>query len=302
MTPPRIVIAEPLTQAATAWLAERAGVVLATPDTLRHELSGAVALVVRTYTAVDQALLDAAPQLRVVGRAGVGLDNIDTDACAQRGVRVVHTPDANTDAVVEYVLAAVFSHLRPAPPMPLGTDQRSWNAARADAMAPKELRECTVGVWGLGRIGSAAARAMTPLAGRVIYHDLRDIASADRSGAEPVSRDELLAQSDILTLHVDGRPENRHLVDAEALALLKCDALLINASRGMVVEARALARHAHAHPAFGATIDVHDPEPVPADHPLRACDRVVLTPHTAAATARAKAAMSWVVKDVWDAL
>jgi len=297
------VIAEPIAEPARRWLAERAEVVEAgSPSALRGGLAGAEGLVVRTYTRVDAALLDAAPALRVVGRAGVGLDNIDQTACAARGVRVVNTPDANTGAVAEYVLMAALRCLRPFPELDRALATEAWGRLRESAIASRELSECVVGVWGLGRIGRRVAGVFGPLCEGVLYHDVVDVPAADRAGAEPVAASELLERADVLTVHVDSRESNRGLIGVEQLARLKPEAVLINAARGMVVDASALAGWLRANPGASAALDVFEPEPFGADHPLLGLPNAVLTPHVGAATARAKAAMSWVVRDVLAAL
>ncbi len=299
MTRPRVVIAEPLHPDPVVWLRERADVT----DTLSDEtLRGADALIVRTYTRVDEAMLARAPRLRVVGRAGVGIDNIDRAACERRGIRVVCTPDANTSAVVEYVLSAVVSRLRPIEPVRGAMGSAAWSAARAAAITPRELSECVVGVWGLGRIGKAVARALAPLAREVIYRDVLDIPKDERCGARSVCEQELLEISDILTLHVDGRASNHALVGAPELGRMRPDALLINASRGMVVDAAALAEHMGRCEGFHAVLDVHAPEPIAPENPLLGLSNATLPAHVGAATAKAKLAMSWVVRPVWDAL
>lgn len=301
---PTVIVTEPLTSAPLAWLSERATVVLAASDTpeFAGACAGAEGLVVRTYTDVDAGLLARMPRLRVVGRAGVGLDNIDTEACAARGVAVVNTPDANTEAVVEFVFASLLDATRPRGYLDRALDPAAWNELRADLVAPRQLAGSTLGVWGLGRIGSKVARVGRALGMDVVYHDLRDIPAPDREGAEPVSRDDLLARADYLTVHVDGRSANRGLVGPEAFARMKTDVVFVNTSRGSVVDAEACADFMRAWPEAQALLDVHEPEPIPVEHPLLMMENVYLTPHIASATQRAKDAMSWVVKDVWGVL
>ncbi len=301
---PVVIVTEPLTAEPLAWLGERAEVVLAGAGTPEFDLAAADAegLVVRTYTTVDAALLARTPRLRAVGRAGVGLDNVDLDACAARGVRVVHTPDANTPAVVEFVMACMLDATRPRTYLDRALDPDAWNALRADLVAPRQLAGSTLGVWGLGRIGSRVARAGAALGMTVVYHDLREVPPAEREGAEPVSRADLLARSDFLTVHVDARPSNRAMIARAQFAQMKPDVVFINTSRGVVVDAHACADFMRARPEAKAMLDVHDPEPVPVEHPLLMMPNVHLTPHIASATLAAKEAMSWVVKGVWDAL
>ena len=305
MSRPSVVITEPLNNDAVAWLAERCDVVFANSDVsaeLDEALATAQGLVVRTYTRVDKSLLARAPILRVVGRAGVGLDNIDRDACAARNIAVVSTPDANTTAVVEYIWSLIFKVVRPVSPVTWALTSQEWRMVRDSTLASRELSQMTLGVLGLGRIGSAVARVGSTLMGRVIYHDLLDVPPDQRAGAEAVSRDELLAHSDILTIHVDGRPTNRRLIGADECALLKPDVLFINTSRGFVVDAGALATFLKTHADARAILDVHDPEPFGADYPLFDLRNATLFPHIASATVHAKENMSWVVRDVWREL
>lgn len=301
---PIVLVTEPLTAGPLAWLGERATVVLAPADSDEFAscCARAEGLVVRTYTRVDAALLDRMPRLRAVGRAGVGLDNVDAEACAARGVAVLNTPDANTPAVVEFVLAGMLDATRPRGYLDRALDPEAWNALRADMVAPRQLAGSTLGVWGLGRIGARIARAGAALGMEVLYHDLREVPEAEREGARPVPREELLARSDFLTVHVDGRPSNRGLIARAEFALMKPDVVFINTSRGFVVDPEACADFMRARPEAKAMLDVHEPEPIPVEHPLLMMPNVHLTPHIASATLAAKEAMSWVVRGVWEAL
>lgn len=300
----RVIVTEDLAPAPLEWLRARCPVVSAPVESGAFESSAAQAegLIVRTYTRVDDGLLDRLPALKVVGRAGTGLDSIDVDACRARGVRVVHTPEANTRAVVEFVLAALLHVERPLVTFDGPMILPAWNEARRRALAPRELAGRTLGVLGLGRIGSQVARAAEALNMRVIYHDLRDITLAERHGAAPAGLDELLSRSDVLSVHVDERPANRGLIGARALSALKPDAVFINTSRGFVVQEHALAAHLRSNSGARAIVDVFDPEPPTAASALLGLPGAMLTPHIASATVRAKEAMSWVVRDVWRVL
>ncbi len=256
----------------------------------------------RTYTRVDEGLLARAPQLRVVARAGVGLDNIDQRACAARGVRVLSTPGANTQSVVEFVLMVVLDALRPAPDVAGGLDLARWKALRTGATGEHDLADLTVGILGLGRIGSRLARALGGLGVACVFHDIREIPSSQRFGAREASFDDLLRTSDVLSIHVDGRRENRHLIDARACSLLRERVVLVNTSRGFVVEPEALAVFLRGHPRARAILDVHEPEPIASDSPLLGLDNVRLTPHIAGATRTSRRAMSRVVEDLWEVL
>lgn len=301
---PLVLITEELSPAAEAWLGERAEVRTVRPDdrAFNDLLARASALVIRTYTSVDAALLTSAPRLKVIGRAGVGTDNIDLAACRERGVRIVNSPDANTRAVVEFVLATLLDVFRPRLFLIKALDSAAWRALRRDLIAPRELAGLTMGILGLGRIGSQVARAAAALDVRILYHDIRDIPASSRHGATPVALHDLLAESDILTIHVDGRPSNRAIINAETFARMKPDVVLVNTSRGFVIDNFALADFLIAHADARALIDVHEPEPFGPDYPLLDIDNVHLTPHIASATAQAKENMSWVVRDVWKVL
>lgn len=304
MQTPTVLVAEPLAPDCVRWLRERCTVIERPPDDPAFDdaLASADALIVRTYTKVNADLLAKAPKLRAVGRAGVGLDNIDLQACRNRSVCVVHTPGANTDAVVEFVFACILDATRPRLYLHKPLDNADWNTLRSELVAERQLSSLTLGIYGMGRIGSRVARVAAALNIRTLYHDIRDIPQDQRRGATPVTRETLLAQSDILSLHTDARPENRNLIDADAFGRMKPDIVFLNAARGFLVEPFALAEFMIAHPRATAIIDVHDPEPFGPDYPLLDIDNIHLTPHIAAATRDAKTAMSWVVKDIWKVL
>ncbi|TVQ60723.1 MAG: 3-phosphoglycerate dehydrogenase [Phycisphaerales bacterium] len=310
---PLIIQTEALEPEPGAWLREQgAELVECAPINPRFAelLPEAAALLVRTYTVVDEALLERAPNLRVVARAGVGLDNIDVPACRARGVEVVHTPGANTRAVVEFVLALALDALRPRVFLDTPLDQDAWNRARKELTAPRQLAGSTVGILGLGRVGAGVARAFHALDARVIACDVRAPSElrpeartlVERGDVAMVDVDTLCAESGVLSLHVDGRASNRHLVGADAFGRFKSDVVLINTSRGFVLDPFACAEFMLAHPGACALLDVHDPEPFTAAHPLLDLPNVHLAPHLASATRPAKTNMSWVVRDLWRVL
>lgn len=302
---PFVIRTEDLDTQAIAWLGERCELVhrpFQDVAALQSLLPRANGLVVRTYTNVDDALLSQAPNLRVVGRAGVGLDNIDLDACRSRGVAVVSTPDANSTAVVELVFAVLLDAIRPRLFLDGPLDASRWASVRKELIGRRQLDGMTLGVLGLGRVGSRVAKAAAAFGMRVLYHDLREIPEQQRHGATAVSSQRLLAESDALTVHVDGRAANRGLFGAPQFNSMKPDVLFVNASRGMVVDHHALAAFLRASPAARAMLDVHEPEPIASDNPLLGLANAHLMPHIGAATAKAHANMSWVVRDVWRVL
>ena len=302
---PRVVVSEELSAGALAWLRERCEVECVRFDAgaaFEAALSRADALVVRTYTRVTDEMLARGARLKVVGRAGVGLDSIDVGACRARGVEVVHTPDANTVAVSEYVLSLVVDAFRPRGFMEGALAERAWSVLRKELIAPRQLSELTLGILGLGRIGKRVARWARALDMNVIYHDLLEMPEAVRNGARAVSRDELLAGADVLTIHVDGRASNRGLVTAEWMEKMKRDVTIVNTSRGFVVEAGALAAFLRSNSGARAILDVHDPEPFEDSYPLLGLPNAFLAAHLAACTRAAHENMSWVVRDVWSVL
>ncbi|MEM9346276.1 MAG: NAD(P)-dependent oxidoreductase [Planctomycetota bacterium] len=300
---PKVVITETLDQACADWLSEQCEVVWHAHDKpgLGEQLADADALVVRTYTEVNDALLDLAPNVKVIGRAGVGLDNFDLPACSKRGVRVVYTPDANTQAVVEYVFGLILDHVRPRTHLAPGTDAAAFHGLRKTEVG-LELADLTLGILGMGRIGKRVATVAHAVGMNVHGCDLLDEVEIRKPIAQVpfdfVDHTKLYTESDIVTVHVDGRPENKHLINADALAHLKDDALLINAARGMLVDHGALESWLDQHPQATAVLDVHDPEPPAEDHPLYGHSNAVLLPHLASRTDTALRNMSWVVRDV----
>jgi phosphoglycerate dehydrogenase-like enzyme len=304
-TMPKVILTEHLDDEPAGWLAERTRLVRCAHDdepAMARELPDAEGLVIRTYTQVNDALLDYAPKLRVVGRAGVGLDNVDLDACRQRNVRVVYTPDANTQAVVEYVWALVLDAVRPRLYMDHYVAPPRFHEYRKRHIG-RQLDLLVLGILGMGRIGRRVAEVAHAIGMRVIYNDLltrRELGLSDEEKSEFVDKDTLYREADILTIHVDGRASNRHLLNASVLDQLKSNGVLINAARGMLVDNAALVEWAKGVETTGgrAYLDVHEPEPPTDDYALFDVPNVHLLPHLASRTPQAMANMSWVVRDV----
>ncbi len=299
---PLAIICEPIDPACQAWLAERCEIITAKPGEPEFDaaLPRAAALVVRTYTRIDAPLLDRAPNLQVVARAGVAVDNIDLSACAARSVKVVHTPAANTDAVVEYVFALALDALRPRPALAKPLPPEEWAQIRKSAIAPRQLHGSTLGILGLGRIGSRVARVGASFGMSVVFNDLAPVQPP--CACESVDLDTLFAQADVLTIHIDNRPSNAKYISAALINRMREHVVFINASRGFVVDHAALAVFLAANPNAHAALDVHDPEPVTESNPLLTLPNARLLPHIGAATRPAHRNMSWVVRDVWRVL
>lgn len=299
---PRVVVARYLPAAGRERLAERFDVDEGTAALDRAELmrrvAGADALVADPTVAVDTDLLDAAgPRLRVVANFAVGYDNVDVDACRARGVAVTNTPDVLTNATAELTVALMLAAARR-----LGEGERLLRAGRWTGWEPgqllgRELSGAVVGIVGLGRIGTRVAELLRGFDVEPLYAARsRHLEAEERLGARHATLEDLLAESDVVTLHAPLTPETRHLIDRDALARMKPGAVLVNTSRGGLVDAAALADAlARGRPA-AAALDVYEEEPrVPEE--LLALEQVVLAPHMGSATTAARDGMASLVAD-----
>ena len=224
---------------------------------------------------VTDRVLAAAPTLRVIAKWGTGLDSIDRAAAQRRGVEVCNTPDAFSEPVADSVMAYLLDFARRPGEMTAAMRAGRWH--RQPLVA---LNELTLGIVGFGHIGKAVARRAAAFGMRVLAHDIRPIDDDARLlGARVTALDDLLAWSACITLHADLRPENRHVIDAAALARLRPTALLVNTARGALVDEQALAAAIASGRIAGAALDVFEDEPLPASSPLRALDHVHLAPH-----------------------
>jgi len=250
------------------------------------ELETAAGLIVRSATTVDARLLEAAPELKVVGRAGVGVDNIDVAAASERGVAVVNAPGGNTVSAAELTMALLLSVARRVSEADRSMREGRWDRASLQGV---ELRGRTLGVVGAGRIGSAVADRCRAFGMRVIVHD--PYLSADRLAelrSVVVEMDQLLAEADVITLHVPLTDETRSLIGESALLKMKKGAFLVNLSRGGVVDEAALARALIEGRIAGAGLDVYETEPLSPESPLLSAPNLVLTPHLGASTKEAQ--------------
>jgi D-3-phosphoglycerate dehydrogenase len=284
-----------------AWLKERAQVLevgLADPK-LDEALALAEGLVIRTYTKVTEAFLAKCPKLKVIGRGGVGVENIDVKACRARGIEVVYTPDANTLAVGDFVIGYMLQLLRPWCFFRETTYEPAQFKKIREIHRGRQLNELTLGILGMGRVGRRLGHiAASGFGMRVIYNDLVDVAGQLDFTASSVDKDALYREADVLSIHVDMRPGNENLVGKDQIALMKKDAILINTSRGEVLDVYALADAIREKRLGGAALDVYWPEPPKPDFPLLGLDNVLLSPHMAARTNTALENMSWVLRDV----
>jgi len=298
--PPHIVFAEAFDEDAIESM-RAVGRVTILPacdrDTLRNAVADCDALLVRSYAIIDDALLAHAKNLRVIGRGGVGLDNIDLEAARRRSIAVVYAPAAATDAVADLTIGLMIALTRNL----LSSDQAVRDGAFLEArqrIRSTELSDLIMGIIGMGRIGRAVGRRCRDgFHMPVIFHDIISPGLLDFP-AEAVSLDALLHRADVISLHVPLTDETRGMIDADALARCKRGAYLINTARGAVVDAEALAAALGQGRLAGAAIDVFDPEPPPPDHPLLSAPAVLLTPHLGARTITALRNMNAVVEDV----
>jgi len=292
---PLVLVSEPLEDHAMAYLTEHCEVREVEMSEVADHIAEADGLVVRTYTPVNPDLLAKATRLKVVGRAGVALENIDVAACRGAGVEVVHTPAANTLAVVDYTIAMMLLMNRRFWFMDQPPTAEEFHAVRKQSFG-HFLSSLTLGVVGVGRIGSRVGRAAVGLEMKVLYNDILPI-ELDYP-AESVDKPTLYAASDIVTIHVPLTDLTRGLINAESLATFKEGSQFINAARGECMDPQAVADAVRCGRLSAAAIDTHAPEPVPADYPLFGLDNVLLTPHIAARVPAATAAMCDVVYDV----
>jgi (S)-sulfolactate dehydrogenase len=299
----RIVISEFMDEGAVAALRERFAVeydpqLVDRPADLHEQLRTAAALIVRNRTQVNLGLLDAAPQLRVVGRLGVGLDNLDVEACRARGIEVIPATGANAQAVAEYVIATALLLLRGAYHSSGEVAAGRW--PRAALGEGRETAGKTLGIVGFGGIGRLTARLARALGMQVVAFDPMIAADSDAwREADVVCRtlDELTDAADAVTLHVPLVAATRGLFDARRLERMRPGAVLINTSRGGIVDERALAAALRSGRLGGAALDVFADEPLPAGSPLADVPRLILTPHIAGVTVESNRRVSSLIAE-----
>jgi D-3-phosphoglycerate dehydrogenase len=291
----KIVLAEKVSPATLAVLAAESDWNILTPDEvaklpggLPEALADADALVVRSAVQVDDALLEHAPKLRVIGRAGVGVDNIDAASATRRGIVVMNTPGANAIAVAELTLGLMLALARKLPQANSTMHAGKWDKKSLQGV---ELRGKTLGILGLGRIGLEVAKRAVAFGMEVIGHDpFVSAAVAREAGIKLVSAEELFAGSDYLTLHVGLTPQTTGIINERSLASMKKGVRILNCARGELIEEAALAAALKSGQVAGAALDVFTVEP-PKDSPFAGMPNVILTPHIAGSTDEAQEAI-----------
>lgn len=257
-----------------------------TTESLAERIPGYDGLIVRSSVTVTEAVLAAADQLKVVGRAGVGVDNIDLDAASRRGVVVMNTPGANTIATAEHTMAMLLALCRHIPQAHASLKAGQWNRKK---FTGRQLYRKTIGIIGMGRIGSRVARRCQAFEMEVITYDpyLSDKAAQEMK-VKRVDLAELLERSDFITLHAALTPGTEKLIDADTIAQMKEGVRLVNIARGGLIDEAALVAGLQSGKIAGAALDVYTEEPLSPDSPLLTLDNVVITPHIAASTEEAQ--------------
>ncbi len=288
----KIVLAEKVSPATLAVFAAEPGWEVLThdklPDGLPAALKDADAIVVRSAVQVDDALMEHAPKLRVIGRAGVGVDNVDAEAATRRGIVVMNTPGANAVAVAELTIGLMLALARKLPAANTSMHAGKWEKK---SLQGAELKGKTFGILGLGRIGLEVAKRAKGFGLEIIGSDpFVSAAVARENGIRLVSLDELIAGCDYLTLHVGLTPQTAGVINERSLASMKKGVRIINCARGELVEDAALVAALKSGHVGGAALDVFTVEP-PKDSPYFGLDNVILTPHIAGSTAEAQEAV-----------
>jgi D-3-phosphoglycerate dehydrogenase len=269
------------------------------PEVSAEELAAIIseydALIVRSRTRVTSDLLKRASKLRVIGRAGAGVDNIDVAAATRRGIVVMNAASGNTITTAEHTIAMLMALARNIPQANWSTKSGRWEKGRFVGV---ELMGKVLGVIGVGRIGSAVAARAKGLGMQVIGHDPYFTREAARDlGLEMVSLDELLSRSDFITLHVPLTEETKHMINSSTIEKMKPGVRIINCARGGIVDERALASSIRSGKVAGAAIDVFEREPVEPDNPLLGLDSVIVTPHLGASTQEAQLSVATMIAE-----
>ncbi|VVC02212.1 Glyoxylate reductase [uncultured archaeon] len=275
----KIVIADGMEKEVVAEI-QKLGEVVLTPNDVKVAVKDAEVLIVRSATQVNEELLSHAHKLKVVARAGVGMDNVDKAACEKRGIKALNTPGASSNAVAELAIGMMFAVSRKIAKADYSMKKKTWIKKE---LTGTELEGKTLGIVGLGRIGTLLALKAQALGMQIIYYDPRTQIS---TLGTPVNFNDLMAMSDYISLHVPLTPETRELINPAAIAKMKKGAVLINTARGGLVYEEALYLALKEGKIAGAALDVYPQEPYTGK--LCELDNVVLTPHIGGSTKEAQ--------------
>lgn len=263
-------------------------------DELMRRVQGVDGLLCLLTDKVDGEVMDAAgEQLKVISNFAVGYDNIDVNAATARKLPVGNTPDVLTDATADFAFTLMLSAGRRVLEGDRYVRAGKWQTWGPMLLLGTEMRGSTLGLVGFGRIGKAMARRAVGFDMRVIYYDPSETRQDPDVKATRVDFETLLEESDFISLHTPLTPDTHHLIDSEALSMMKPSAVLVNTSRGAVVDMDALYEALKFKRIFAAGLDVTEPEPLPADHPLLTLDNIVVVPHIASASKTARDKMAW---------
>ncbi len=264
-------------------------------EELLRRIAGCDGVLTLLTDRVDDAFLDAAgPQLKVASNYAVGFDNIDVAACARRGVAVGNTPGVLTETTADLAWALLMAAARRLPEGDRYVRDGRWTTWGPMLLLGPDVHSATIGIVGLGRIGQAVARRAQGFGMRILYHDVHPLPDdvTGPLGATYLPLEELLAQSDFVSLHVNLSPVTHHLINATSLSWMKPTAVLVNTSRGPVVDQGALADALRDGVIWAAALDVTDPEPIPMDDPLIGLDNCLIVPHVASASRATRSKMA----------
>ncbi len=264
-------------------------------EQLLRRVAGSDGVLTLLTDRVDDEFLDAAgPQLKVVSNYAVGFDNIDLAACARRGIPVGNTPGVLTETTADLAWALLMAAARRLPEGDRYVRAGNWKTWGPLLLLGHDVHDATIGIVGFGRIGQALARRAQGFGMTILYHDLQALPDEVTTplGATYLALEELLPRSDFVSLHVNLSPVTHHLINATTLARMKPTAVLVNTSRGPVVDQIALADALRDGIIWAAALDVTDPEPIPDDDPLVGLDNCLIVPHVASASRATRAKMA----------
>lgn len=266
------------------------------PEALKEIIKNYDALIVRSATKVTKDIIDSAKKLKVIGRAGVGLDNVDLDAATQKGIIVMNTPAGNTISTCEHTLGMILSLSRSIPQANASVKTGEWKRSKFMGI---ELNGKTLGIVGFGRIGSEVAKRAFSFGMKVIAYDpflSRQV--AESLGVEVVELNELLERSDFITVHTPLTDETKHIISDKEFAIMKKGVRVINCARGGIIDEAALCKAIKEGKVAQAALDVFEQEPLPADSELVKLSNIILTPHLGASTEEAQINVSIEVAEI----
>ncbi|MDD3982402.1 MAG: phosphoglycerate dehydrogenase [Candidatus Omnitrophota bacterium] len=297
----KVLVSDPLSEEGLKILQESGGLQVdvrtdLTPEQLKGVIGDYDALVVRSATKVTRDVISAAARLKVIGRAGVGLDNVDLEAATQKGIIVMNTPAGNTMSTAEHTVSMILSLARNIPQASASVKRGEWKRSKFTGV---ELYGKTLGIVGLGRIGTEVAKRAFSFGMRILAFDpflSRQV--AEELGIEIVELKELFKRSDFITIHTPLTADTKHLISTEQFALMKKGVRLVNCARGGIVDEAALAAAVKEGKVAGAALDVFEKEPVSPDNELLKLDGVITTPHLGASTEEAQVNVSIEVAEI----